>query len=129
MSTKVKSILALLTTLIIGMILGALILSTVMKKRMDRFKNSTPKDRTERLKKMIVRVSEADEAQSTALGKIIDIQTEDWHQFEENFRNKMSERRDLLLSELETVLSPEQIEKIQNHMDKHPRGPRKKRRH
>jgi len=116
MNTKSKSILALLGTLIIGMILGALLSGIFVRSRMKQFKD--PERRAEHHKRRLHDFSDANEDQRAKIDAVFDSKKNKMHQFEEEFRANRKKVMDEIIEEISSDLTPDQVEKLKNRLKK-----------
>ena len=116
MNDKSKSILALLGTLLIGMVLGALISNNFIKKKIDRFKN--PKYQAAGMKKHFHRMTDATELQKVKIDSIIDLKSSELRALMENREMEKKQLMEETVESLKPFLEPEQITKLENHIER-----------
>lgn len=116
MNVKLKSILVISATLIIGMILGSLITAAFIKNRaFDRIADW----RTERgFVQRIERIIQPDDAQKEQIKHILIRHFEKMHELGEKMRFNFEARSDSLIKDLEPVLRPDQITRFKERMER-----------
>jgi hypothetical protein len=116
MNTKTKSAIIIISTLLIGMILGSLITGSFMKNRaFDRIAEL----RNERgFVKRIERIIRPDAAQQARVREILAQHFEKMHRLGEEIRVTFKTMNDSLIKDLEPILRPEQIERFKKRMDR-----------
>jgi len=116
MNVKLKSILVISATLIIGMILGSLITATFIKNRaFDRIADW----RTERgFVQRIERIIQPDDTQKEQIKQILIRHFEKMHKLGEKMRLNFGAMNDSLIKALEPVLRPDQITRFKQKMER-----------
>ena len=116
MNVKLKSILVISATLIIGMILGSLITATFLKNRaFDRIADW----RTERgFVQRIEGIIQPDDTQKEPIKQILIRHFEKMHKLGEKIRFNFEAMNDSLIKDLEPVLRPDQIARFKQRMER-----------
>ncbi len=126
MNNKTKSTLALLGTLFIGMVLGALITGVFVRSKMKQFHNL--ETRMKHHKRMFHHISEADSEQKAKIDEIFDKNFAKIDKIEEEFKAERKEATDMIAKEVETILNEDQKKKMWEGLeDFYKRRHRKKR--
>ena len=115
MNNKSKSILALLGTLFIGMVLGALFTGLIVRTKMNEFHN--PDVRLEHRKRMFNNWTDANSEQKAKINEILDRNSIRIIEIESDFKSKRRETMNLIVKELELVLNEEQIKVLQERLN------------
>ena len=116
MNNKSKSILALLGTLFIGMILGALFTGVIVRSKMKGFHD--PEIRLKYRKAMFYDLTNANSEQKTKIDEVLDRNSIRIIEIESNFKKERGKTMDLIVKELEPVLDKGQIEKLREKLSK-----------
>jgi len=116
MKVKTKSVIVIVSTLIIGMILGSVITAAFIKNRaFDRMAEL----RNERgFVRRIERIIQPDENQEQKVREILGKHFEKMHQLGEEMRITFKTMNDSLIKDLEPILHPEQIERFKKRMER-----------
>jgi hypothetical protein len=116
MNVKLKSAIVIMSTLIIGMVLGSVITAAFMKNRaFDRIAEM----RNERgFVNRIERLIQPDEQQKEKVREILARHFEKMHQMGEEMRITFKSMNDSLIKDLEPILNPEQIERFKTRMER-----------
>ena len=116
MNIKLKSGILIVSTLIIGMILGSVITGAVLRNRMfDRMDDL----RTERgFKDRIERIIRPDEDQRERVNQILARHFERMEKIGFQMRRNFKVMNDSLIQDLSQVLRPEQLERFKERMEK-----------
>ena len=125
MSPRSQSALILLTTLFLGMVLGALLFSTVQRYR---FRAAIELVRPSRLIAGIEDVVQpSDDAQRQAVHEVLTAAEDHLRQLREERRGSLRSFLDSLEASLAPHLRPGQLERLRQHLDERQRvvGPRK----
>jgi hypothetical protein len=121
MQTRTKSAFLLLTVLVLGMVIGILISGVLHNRRMQRI----ARIRTgPGISQLIERAVEPESEEQRA--RIREIMQDAAPRFEEVFQRTQEEMRvlsDSVMSELEAILNPEQMEELRRHMEMRRRPP------
>jgi len=137
MNKNAKPILALSGTLIIGVLIGFLIAGFFVRtgvRRMMDFRSG------EGFKMRIVEITEPDEDQLKAIEAIFEERQEQLSSMRENHRMEFESTMTGIITEVDSVLTPEQSERLHARLQRmkemgrrfgpgHPRGPRHPKRH
>ncbi len=109
MNPRAKSTAALLVTLIIGFVLGALFMITVRRRHMERIEKIREQQGFMFFHERLIQPTEA---QRDTLQKILQKYSPRFFDIARRHRKEISVLRDSLLIELETVLTPEQMQRL-----------------
>jgi len=122
MQTRTKSAFLLLAALVLGIAIGVLLSGVLHNRRMDRI----ARIRTgPGIMQLVERAVQPESEEQRA--RIREVMEDAGPRFAELFRSTQEEMRalsDSVMSELETILSPEQMEQLRHHMDMRQRGER-----
>lgn len=116
MNNKSKSILALLGTLFIGMVLGALFTGVIVRSKMKGMHD--PEVRLKYLQSRIYDWTNANSEQKVKINEVLDRNSIILMEIESDFRKKRRETMDLIVRELEPVLDKEQNENVREKLSK-----------
>jgi hypothetical protein len=116
MNVKLKSIIVIVSTLLIGMVLGSVITAAFVKNRaFDRIAEM----RNERgFVKRIERLIQPDEDQKEKVREILVEHFDKMRQLGEEMRITFKTMNDSLIKDLEPILHPEQIERFKKRMER-----------
>jgi hypothetical protein len=116
MNVKLKSIIVIVSTLLIGMVLGSVITAAFVKNRaFDRIAEM----RNERgFVKRIERLIQPDEDQKEKVREILVEHFDKMHLLGEEMRITFKTMNDSLIKDLEPILHPEQIERFKKRMER-----------
>lgn len=122
MSPRMKSTLLLLATLVIGLVLGALINGYFVRQRLDRIGDlMTPAGFGGRIEEVIGPTSEE---QREAVRRVLDAAAPQAVAIMRESRSRMRALSDSVRTELEAILSPEQLQRLDDRMKfRRSRGP------
>ncbi|MFQ5650206.1 MAG: hypothetical protein ACE5IY_09725 [bacterium] len=118
MSTKSKSLLVLFGTLVLGIVLGALSSGAIRHERMARFRHMP---RQERFRHVLERIIEPTEEQRAALEQAVQRRFEQIADLREKFEDEIFAIHDSLRNDLASVLSADQLARLEAHLEKAPR--------
>lgn len=120
MSARVKSILLIVATLLIGLLLGALLNARLAEQRMERIASL----RSERgfVRYMEDVVAPANEAQREALRDVLHRAGERMAAHQERSRQEARAMLDSTRAELAEILTPEQLQRLDDRMQANRRG-------
>lgn len=119
MNLKLKSSLIIILTLIIGMVLGGLIVSTFLKK--DRFRERIAHLRKpEGFMQRFERIIEPDSTQKKIIRAILKKHFDRVEKTSFNFRERMRALNDSLKTELEPILTNQQKERLLHRLHRFP---------
>ncbi len=121
MSPRTKSILLLLTTLVIGLLLGALINGYFVRQRLDRLGSLMTRDGYS--SRLVEVVNPTSEEQRQALRSVLEGAAPRAIQIMRQSREDMRALNDSVKSELEEILSQEQMARLEEHLRFRRRGP------
>jgi hypothetical protein len=114
MKMETKTVLIVLSTLIIGMIIGALITGAFARHRIGRFMSMREPGR---LAAHVERIIGPDESQRDAVRAVLREHSEQFLELHSHFEDEMLALRDSLRKDLDPILTDEQKERLE-------RGPR-----
>jgi len=109
MKTKTKSILIIVSTLFIGIALGFLISTRVIENRVDKYRRMQTKDG---FQEKFYEIVEPTDEQKVLLNKVM----EKFHSKFDNLRGEMKLNFDSLHTEMEKVLTEEQMKKLEERI-------------
>jgi len=122
MKMETKTVLIVLSTLIIGMIVGALITGAITRHRIGRF---TSMREPGRLSTHVERIIDPDESQREVVREILRKHSERFLEIHSQFEGEMLALRDSLKKDLDPILTDEQKERL----ERAPKPPRHLRDH
>ena len=112
MNTKTKSILAILTTLLIGIAIGAIASGTLRHRKMERIERMSPQ---ERFLKTMDEIIKPDEQQREAIQQVLKRESEQMVCIRERYQGEVSAVMDSVKKELRSILTPEQSQRLEEH--------------
>ena len=122
MQMRTKSIIALIITLLIGIVLGAvgsgMLRNSVIRNRMSEFRSP------QHFQRSIERVIAPTSDQRAQVRIILDRQQQSVMELSQNFHLEMDSLNHRFRKELSAVLRPDQMDRLRKFMERGPRPPR-----
>lgn len=118
---KTKSIIIILTTLIIGFVIGFLVNGQLTKNRIQSFVKQGTHDG---FKMRFFDIIDPDEAQRVAIEPILEEYAEKTNEIVESFREEMKSIHDEMIGKLEPYLNEDQIERLKDAQERFERNER-----
>ena len=122
LSPRTKSILLLISTLLLGMVLGAVVNAWLATERFERIRDlRRPGGMVRHLERVLEPQSDEQRAQ---IRTVLNATSEDVQALRETHRREMRAVMDSMTARLEPVLTDEQMSTLQNRLRRGPHGPR-----
>ena len=120
-SERKKAILIVILTLLVGIIVGSLATGMVARQHYNGSKNERSNGRSENktgFLKKIIKVTDADKEQETAMKPILEKTIGRLDSLQENTSQKVQEQINAMLLELEPILRKDQLEKLKEFSER-----------
>ena len=115
MQTRTKSAFLLLAVLVLGMVIGILVSGVLHNRRMQRIARIRTGPGMEQLIERAVQPES--EEQAARIREVMQVAAPRFAELFANTHEEMRALSDSVLSELEAILSPEQMEQLRQHME------------
>lgn len=115
MSTRTKTLIIILSTLIIGITIGALGSGALRKSRMDRFDKM---DHSSRFFRVMERIIQPDAKQKAALDRVIEKYSDHMSSIHARHQDELSAIFDSMRTELNALLTEEQKDRLYSHFER-----------